>query len=207
MFKWICLSLAVVFGLAILGLIYDLKQDVTASLTTAQAAVAKASDTVTTVNAQLPEIVTEVKKGTETLSDLAEDVALLKRVAGVENSSSDRGVRGLVTYADDLQRMLAQETEGKEAVILIEEIFGSKLKQTATAEEFLIGLHKEMVTLILPLAKSKEEVLYRACTSSPPRRKPFYIQFPGEEPKLLEVFLREHHPASADLPEYMPKPE
>lgn len=207
MFKWICLGLAVIFGLATLLLIYDLKQDVTASLATAQDAVAKTSDTVTTVNAQLPEIVAEVKKGTETLSDLAEDVALLKRVAGVENASSDRGVRGLVTYADDLQRVLADNIEGKEAVILIEEIFGSKLKQTATAEEFLVGLHKEMVTLILPLAKSKEEVLYRTCTSSPPRRKPFYIQFPGEEPKLLETFVREHHPASADLPAFDAKKE
>jgi hypothetical protein len=202
MFKWICLALAVVFGLAILALVYDLKRDLTLSMEKGQEAVVEANKAVATVNAQLPEIVTEVKKGTETLSELAEDVALMKRVAGIENSASDRGVRGLVTYADELQHVLAEQTAERQGVILIEEIFGSDLKQTATAEEFLVGLHKEMVTLILPLAKSKEEVLYRACTSSPPRRKPFYLQFPGAEPVLLESYLREHHPASAALPEY-----
>lgn len=89
-------------------------------------------------------------------------------------------------------------------MILIEEVFGSGLKKTDTAEEFLVGLNKEMVAVILPLAKSKQEILYRACHSGPPRRKPFHIQFPDEEPVTLEEFIQRYHAESAELPPYQP---
>jgi ABC-type transporter Mla subunit MlaD len=74
-FRWICLGVAVVFGLTILWQINSLKTNVTRSLDSASKTVAKANEAVTTINAQLPQIVAWVKKGTETLSDLAEGVA------------------------------------------------------------------------------------------------------------------------------------
>jgi hypothetical protein len=114
---------------------------------------------------------------------------------------SKEGFRGLATYADEVQKLLADETEGKGVQILKEKVIGKKLEVVEPMEEFLVGLSKEMVTLVL-LAKSKQEILYRACHSGPPRRKPFFVQFPGEEPVAMEEFLKARHPESAALPEF-----
>ena len=199
MFRWLALAAAIAFGSILLVLIWDLKRDVTASLSEAQTTISEANAAVAVVNEKLPEIVSEVKKGTETLSGVAEDVELIKSIAGIREGQ-DRGVRSLAEYANELQQVLADQTEGKEATIMIEEIFGADLKEVESAEEFLVGLNKEMVGVILPLAKSKQEVLYRACHSSPPRRKPFYIRLGDAEPIPLEDFMKQHHPASAELP-------
>ena len=59
-----------------------------------------------------------------------------------------------------------------------------------------------MISLILPLSKSRQEVLYRATHSGPPRRKPYYIRFPDDEPVKLEEYIRRHHPESAALSAY-----
>ena len=201
MFKWACLTTAIVFGLIALVLIYDLKRDVTDSLHSAQQAVGKANAALETVNGELPTIVGEVKKGTETLSGLAEDVKLLKSVVGIEKN--DRGLRGLASYADQVEQALADATEGKDATIKIEAVIGSSLKDVESVNEFLVGLNKEII-LILALAKSKEELLWRVCHSGLPRRKPFYIQFSDAEPVLLQVYIKEIHEASAALPEYTP---
>ena len=202
MFKWVCLVAALIFGTAILWIVYDLKRDVTTSIAEVQIAVKEANEAVATVNENLPAIVEEVKKGTETLSGLAQDVELIKSVAGVQNTESSRGIRSLATYADEIQTVLADETEGKEAEIWIEEVFGSDLKRRETVEEFRVGLNKEMVAIILPLAKSKQEILYRACRSGPPRRVPFFIKLPDSEPVTLEVFIKQHHEESASLPAF-----
>ena len=201
-FGWVCFGTAVIFGASIIWIIADLKQKVTASLETAQTAVTEANQAVATVNANLPEIVTEVKKGTETLSGLAEDVELIKSVAGMHSDQADRGFRSLATYADEIQKVIAEHAADKNAVILIEKVFGSDLRKVEAVEEFLVGLNKEMIVLILPVAKSKQEILYRACHSAPPRRKPFYIQFPEAEPLTLEAFIRQHHKETAALPAY-----
>ncbi len=203
-FKWICYGTAVLFGVAVLGLVYDLKTDVTSSLDTAQVAITEANQAVATLNEKLPEILAEVQGGTETLSGLAEDVELIKSVAGIHSDQAGRGVRSLITYADEIQKVLAREAADKGAVIMIEEIFGSDLKKIETVEEFLVGLNKEMIAIVLPFAKSKQEILYRACRSGPPRRKPFYIKFPESDPVGLEEFIKKHHIESATLPPYEP---
>ena len=201
MFKWACLTAAIVFGVIALVLIYDLKRDVTDSLHSAQQAVGKANAALETVNGELPTIVGEVKKGTETLSGLAEDVKLLKSVVGIEKN--DRGLRGLASYADQVEQALADATEGKDATIKIEAVIGSSLKDVESVNEFLVGLNKEII-LILALAKSKEELLWRGCHRGFPGRKPVYIQFFDAEPVLLQVYIKEIHEASAALPEYTP---
>ena len=202
MFKWACFTVAVLFGIAILGLLYELKRDVTSSLETAHAAVSEANQAVTTVNARLPEILVEVKAGTETLSQLAEDVDLIRSVAGIQDEQGEHNLRSLATYADELQNVLAMQAADRDAVILIEEVFGSDLKEIETVEEFLVGLSKEMISLILPLSRSRQEVLYRATHSGPPRRKPYYIRLSDSEPVKLADFIRQHHPDSAALPAY-----
>ena len=202
MFKWACFGVAVLLAMAMLGLLYDLKRDVTSSLETARTAVTEANLAVTTVNTRLPEILAEVKAGTETLSQLAEDVELIRSVAGIQENEGEHNLRSLATYSDEIQKVLTSQAAGRNAVILIEEVFGSDLKEVETAEEFLVGLSKEMVSLILPLSKSRQEILYRVTHSGPPRRKPFYIRFPDTEPVKLEEFIRRHHPESAALPAY-----
>jgi hypothetical protein len=201
MFKWSCLVGAIIVSIVLLILVADLKNDVTRALDTANAAMVEANEAVAVVNEQLPEMIGEVQTGTETLAGLAEDVELIKSLAGLNAEQSKQGFRGLATYADEIQKVLVEQTEGREVSIMREKVIGTKLEVVESMEEFLVGLSKEMVTLVL-LAKSKQEILHKACHSGPPRRKPFYLLFPGEEPVLLEEFVRKHHPESADLPTY-----
>lgn len=187
MFKWTCLVVAVLFGMLILVLVWDVKRD--------------ADESLAVINEQLPEMMVEVKAATQTLAGLAEDVELIKSLAGISAEQSKQGFRGLATYADEIQRVLVEQTEGKDVQVLREKVLGKKLEVVESMEEFLVGLSKEMVTLVL-LAKSKQEILHKASHSAPPRRKPFYLQFPGEEPVRMDDFLREHHAESAELPAY-----
>ena len=202
-FAWICFAAAVLFCLLLLYLVWDLKRDLARSLDAANSTIAEATEAVAVVNEKLPLIVDEVKRGTETLSSVAKDVELIKSVAGIRESQ-DRGIRELAVYADELQQFLAEATRDQDAMILIEEIFGSDLKDHETAEEFLVGLSKEMVVVILPFAKSKQEVLYRVCHSKPPRRKPFHIRIGEAEAVSLMQFIQENHEASRELPEFKP---
>lgn len=201
MFKWSCFSAALIFGVVLLILIVDLKREVTRSLDMANKAVSDANAAVVVVNDRLPEMIVEVKTGTTTLAGLAEDVELIKSLAGLNAEQSKQGFRGLATYADEVQRILVAQTEGKNVVVMKEKLIGSRLEKVETIEEFLVGLSKEMVTLVL-LAKSKQEILHRASHSGPPFRKPYYLRFPDEDPVLLEMFLRKHHEESAALPKY-----
>ena len=190
-----------IFGVVLVVLLVDLKRDITESVETANVTVRDANQTITTVNQRLPEIVDEVKIGTETLAGLAEDVELIKSLAGLDAEQADRGVRGLATYADAIQKVLGDLTEGQEVHVLKEKVIGKKLEVVEPVEAFLVGLSREMVTLVL-FAKSKQEILERACTSGPPRRKPFFLKFPGEEPISMKAFIKQNHPESASLPEF-----
>jgi hypothetical protein len=203
-FNWICYATAAVFGVAVLALIYDLKSEVTVSLDSAQMAITEANQAIGIVNEKLPDIVAAVNRGSETLSGLAEDVELIKSVAGIRGDQTDQGFRSLLNYADEIQKVLAQEGADKGAVILVEEIFGTDLKQVETVDEFIVGLSKEMVGIILPLSKSKQEILYRTSHSAPPRRKPFFIQFPETDPVSVEAFIKKHHSETRALPDYEP---
>lgn len=201
MFKWVCFWSAVIFGFVLLVLIVDLKRDVTKSLDTANAAVADANEAVAVVNDRLPEMIGEVKSGTETLAGLAEDVELIKSLAGLNAEQSKQGFRGLATYADEIQKLLNEQTEGKGVKVMKEKVIGKKLEEVESMEEFLVGLSKEMVTLVL-LAKSKQEILHKACYAGPPRRLPFHLKFPGEKAIPLLDFIKKHHAESAELPLY-----
>ena len=202
LFKWICLGVAVAFAVLLLWMIADFKRKMVAALDKAEATVGKVQESVEKVDSRMPVVLEEIQNTSHTLSRVADDVELLKRVAGINNENEERGFRGLAVYADDLQQFLVAECEGKEAQILVEEIIGSDLKVVETVTEFLVGVNKEMIVVVLPLAKSREEILYRICHSAV-RRKPYFLQFAGSDPVELESYIREHHPASRDLPVYL----
>ena len=103
-FNWICYATAVVFGVAVLALIYGLKSEVTVSLDSAQMAITEANQAIGIVNEKLPDIVAAVNRGSETLSGLAEDVELIKSVAGIRGDQTDQGFRSLLNYADEIQK-------------------------------------------------------------------------------------------------------
>ena len=203
-FKWVCLVTAIEFGFILLWMISDFKSKMIVALDKAEATIGEVQDSVEKVNSQIPQVLSEIKTTSATLSSLADDVELMKRVAGVGDGDETRGVRGLALYADEVQQLLDEKFKGRNGNVLIEEVIGSDLKKEESAEAFLVGLSKEMVLTILPLSNSKEEVLYRVCHSGI-RRKPFYIQFENAEPQLLEEFIKENHPGSRDLPKYEPK--
>lgn len=200
-FRWACLGVAVVFGLALLGLIWDFRIKVISAIDQSKQTIAKVQESVDKVDQRLPGILAEVHNTSETLSSVADDVKLMKRIAGVDSNNTNTGVRGLAVYADDLQQFLAEQAENQAATILVEEIIGSDLKEVATLPEFLVGLNKEMILAILPLSKSREEILYRVCRSSV-RRVPYYVQFEDMEPVPLEELIRTNHEASRELPVY-----
>ena len=204
LFQWVCLAAAILFGLILLWMIADFKKKMIVALDKAEATVSEVQGSVEKVNSQMPQVLSEIKETSTTLSGLAKDVELMKRVAGIGDEDQTRGVRGLALYADELQQLLDEKFQDRDGNVLLEEVIGSDLKKEESAEAFLVGLSKEMVLTILPLSNSKEEVLYRICHSGI-RRKPFYIQFDSEEPQLLEEFIREHHSPSRDLPKYKPK--
>lgn len=200
-FKWTCLGTGLVFGTLLLWMIADFKSKLLAAVEKAESTVGQVQSSVENVNAAMPSLLEELRDSSQTLSRVANDVELMKRVAGLAHDQSDRGVRGLAVYADEIQQVLAQKIEGKPAQILVEEVIGSDLKVLESAEEFLVGLNKEMILTILPLSKSRQEVLYRVCRSGI-RRKPFYIQLGEHNPQRLEEFIREQHSASRDLPSH-----
>ena len=78
-----------IFGASIIWIIADLKQEVTASLETVQTAVTEANQAVATVNANLPEIVTEVKKGTGVQTELDKKQSQVLRTLGVSSTKLD----------------------------------------------------------------------------------------------------------------------
>jgi len=200
-FRWVCLGVAILFGIGLLWLIVDFRNKVISAIDQSKQTIAKVQESVDKVDQRLPSILAEVHNTSETLSSVADDVKLMKRIAGVDSNNTNTGVRGLAVYADDLQQFLAQQAENQKATILVDEIIGSDLKEVDSLPEFLVGLNKEMVLAILPLSKSREEMLYRVCRSSV-RRVPCYIQFEDKEPILLEEFIRANHDASNELPAY-----
>lgn len=202
-FKWSGLCAAIVFACLLLWMIADFKRKMVTALDKAEATVNKVQQSVEKVDERMPIVLAEIQNTSRTLSRVADDVELIKRVAGINNENEDRGFRSLAIYADDLQSFLAVETEGKQVQILVKELIGNDLKVVESAAEFLVGVNKEMVVVVLPLAKSREEILYRICHSGV-RRQAYFIKFADEEPVELEGFIRERHPASHDLPVFNP---
>ncbi len=109
----------------------------------AKAAVSNANKGLAVVNDRLPEMIDEVKTGTEALAGLAEDVELIKSLAGLNAERSKQGFRGLATYADDLQKALIERSEGKGVIVMKEKLIGKKLEEVESEEELSLIHYSE----------------------------------------------------------------
>ncbi len=176
MFKWVCLILAV---LAVLGLgwvINDLRIEL--------------KQTSQTVNEHLGEILLNVKKSTETLAILSEDIKQLRDLAGV--ASGTPRDRTLVAYADSILDFI----ESTDAQIGLEKkIIGSGLKSLMPAQEWVVDARKEALWLTFR-AKSRNELLERLCKNK--FGSSWFIEFEAKEPLPLLDWLKENHPETKE---------
>ncbi len=202
-FKWACLGSAIIFACILMWMIADFKNKMVIALRNAENTVSQVRFSVDKVNHRMPSMLSEIHTTSRTLKGLADDVELIKEVAGVGEEAKDRGIRSLAVYVREVQDLLQQKSEDSNATVLIEEVVGSDLKEVDTLKAFLVGVNKEML-VILTLSNSNEETLYRICHSGI-RRKPYYIQLENEDPIKLEDYIRQHHPESRELPVFKGK--
>jgi hypothetical protein len=218
MFKWVCLGVAAVFLTAAGWMLNDIRLQVRKSTGIVETAgesvnenlpaiLEKSRQTTDTVSKNLPEVVAKAKastealaknlprvvervdRTTEVLADLAEDVRLLKELAGVNTAVRDKS---LVAYANSVLKKV--ETSG--GVIGLRKAFGAGLKNTRPAAEWVVGARREALFLSL-LVKSKKEMLTRLAKNK--FGSHWYIQVPDQAPVTLLDWLKENHPESKDL--------
>ncbi len=177
MFKWICLTLAVVTILGFGWVINDLRVEL--------------KHTSKTVNDHLPEILANVKRSTETLAMLSEDIKQLRDLAGVAGEGTPRD-RTLVAYADSILDLI----ESTSAQIGLEKkVLGSGLKSVRSAQEWVAGARKEALWLTFR-AKSRSELFKRLCENK--FGSSWFIKFEDKEPVSLINWLKENHPETRE---------
>jgi hypothetical protein len=200
MFKWICLGVAVVFLSLFAWILYDVRvlihetseivkssgKTINEQLPTI---VEKTRKTTDTLADHLPQIVEKTQKSTETLAELAEDIRQLKELAGVSNTVRDKS---LLPFADGI--LDAIDASG--GMIGVKKTFGSGLKSTQTAKEWVVGARKEALFLTA-VARSRKELLTRLSENK--FGSSWYIQIKDAEPVTLAEWLKAHHPAAKEL--------
>jgi len=183
MFKWTCLTVAVLF-LSLLGwMANDTRQEVRRSTQSVQAS----GDIV---NEHLPIIVEKTRITTETLAELSADLRQLKELAGVAGTARDQN---LVAYADSA---LDQIEKSGGSIGLKKTLGGNGLKNTLPAKEWVVGARKEALLLTV-LVKSKEELASRLMKNK--FGSSWHIQFGDKDAVPLFNWLRENHMASNEL--------
>lgn len=201
MFKWTCLTVAVIFLSLLLWLVNDVRLQIRRTsqvvLTTGQTVnehlpviVEKTRTTTDTVAEHLPEIVEKAQKSSETLADLSEDIRQLKELAGVSNSTRDNS---LVVYADSVLDCI--EASGG-TIGLKKTLGGSGLKSTSPAKEWTVSARKEALFLTV-VAKSKKELLKRLTENK--FGSYWYIQLEDKSPLPLVEWLKANHAATNEL--------
>ena len=183
MFKWCCLGLAALI-VAVLGwMVNDLRQELKRS--------------TQSLNERLPEILDNVKQGSESLRKVSEDLKQLRNLAGVSEKSRDQT---LSVYYDSLLDFI-QASAGQ---IGKKKLFGRSLSDAEPAEQWVVGARQEAVfRTMITRTKSRQDVLDHLCNSW--RGSDWYIQLAGQEPQKLIDWLRANHPETRDV-EPQPKP-
>ena len=143
-----------------------------------------------TVNDNLPVILDNTRKTTETLAEVSRDIKDLRNLAGVQETPRDAT---LVTYADSVLDLIEQQ---EQAMIGTEKLVGTALSDLLPAAEWAAGARKEAVWLAFR-AKSKRELLDRLIENK--FGTPWQIQFADAEPVSLRDWLVQHHPATAEV--------
>lgn len=181
-FRWICLAVAVIavgfFGWAVNDLRLEIKE------------------TSRKLNEDLPRILANTKKSSETLAKLAEDVKNVRNLAVGSGKSKDNSI---IIYADDLLSLI----EKQDAVIAVEKVIGKKLKDPKPAKDWVVGKRREALFLSFRV-RSKREMVEQLCKTL--TRRKWLIKFKDEKPKpLLEWLKANHEPTAALFMERKPK--
>lgn len=151
-----------------------------------------------TVNRDLPVILANTRKSTETLAEVSSDIKELRNLAGVDDTQRDKT---LVTYADSILDLVERQHE---AQIGVEKLIGKSLSDPLPAKEWVAGARKEAVWLTFR-AKSHAELLDRLTQNK--FGTEWKIQFGDEPPQSLRVWLVEHHPPTAEATAQEPASE
>jgi hypothetical protein len=151
-----------------------------------------------TVNRDLPVILANTRKSTETLAEVSSDIKELRNLAGVEDAPRDKT---LVTYADSVLDLIEAQTD---AQIGVEKLIGKSLSEPLPAKEWVAGARKEAVWLTFR-AKSHAELLDRLMQTK--FGSEWKIQFGDEPPQPLRDWLTEHHPQTAEATAQEPTSE
>lgn len=140
MYRWLCFALAVAFVCGVGWVIHQLRRDI--------------EQATHTINENLPEILANTRKSSETLAVVSEDIRNLRDLAGAAEGSRDRS---LVVFAD----LLLDEVESSGGIVGVQKkVFGEGLKDTLPAEEWAVSARKEALWLSLRV-KSRDELFQR----------------------------------------------
>jgi hypothetical protein len=137
------------------------------------------------VNRDLPVILTNTRRTTETLAEVGRDIKDLRDLAGVQETPRDRT---LVTFADGMLDLLEMQSG---ATIGTEKLIGSALSDPLPAADWVAGARKEAVWLSFR-ARSRRELLDRLTANR--YGIPWRIQEGDAPPVPLRDWLVEHHP-------------
>ncbi|MBA3312861.1 MAG: hypothetical protein H0T47_06155 [Planctomycetaceae bacterium] len=142
-----------------------------------------------TVNRDLPVILANTRKSTETLAEVSGDIKELRNLAGVDDAPRDQT---LVTYADSVLDLIETQADAK---IGTEKLIGKSLSDPVPAKEWVAGARKEAVWLTFR-AKSRTELLDRLVRTK--FGSDWKIQFGDAQPQSLREWLVENHPPTAE---------
>jgi hypothetical protein len=175
-FKWSCFGLAAVVCAALLYLLNDMRLEI--------------RRTNQTVNAHLPQILTNVNTATTTLAALSKDINAFRDLAGMVDMPNDRS---LVAYADSILDFLEKQPNGQ---IGLEKLVGKGLKDVVSSADWARDSRKEGLWLTFR-ASTKQELLDRIAKNK--FGSDWYFTAPGIEPMKLIDFLKSNHPDSKGL--------
>jgi hypothetical protein len=195
MFRWCCFATAVVFGLVMLWMVNDLRQEAKRSVETVNSdlpeIVVKSRQVADTVHGNLPDLVEKSKKTAAAVAALSEDVQQIRNLLGISPVPRDKN---LVAYIDGVLDVI--EASGG-TIGLRKKVFGEGLKDTLSAKEWIAGARKAEALYLAARVHSKTEFLERLCENK--WGSAWYIQIDGKEPLLLLDWVKANHPPSREL--------
>ena len=181
MFRWLCLALAAVTLAFSVWVVLDLRQDL--------------KQTARTLNENLPQILENTNRSTETLAVLAEDMRNLRDLAGATGRD-----RSLAVFAD----RLLDKIESSGGRIGLKKLLGSGLKDELSAEEWAVSARKEGLWLAFR-AKSQTELLERLCANK--YGSTWMIRLGNEDPQPLHDWLSKSLPETEKPVEEQTEPQ
>ncbi|MEO8704494.1 MAG: hypothetical protein ABI867_30855 [Kofleriaceae bacterium] len=174
-FRWACLVLATAAVAAILWMLNDMRLEV--------------KRTNETVGERLPQILDNVKAGTDTLARVSKDIDAMRDLLGIADGVKERS---LMVYADSILDFL----EKQPGQIGLTKTIGSGYKELIPAADWSRDARKEGLWLTFR-AKTKAELLDRLAKTKFGSDW-WFVPTTGEASKISDL-LKNHHPESKGL--------